>query len=91
MFADLDWKNFVLGSVVFVTGFAAMGFATTLDLNKKVFGRWNVGHIFGLSTALIGGFIILNSWGLLTRVKETIEEIPVIGGVTTLVEETVTV
>ena len=91
MLEDIDFKKFFLGGIIFITGFTAMGYATGLDLNEKRFGRFNIGHVLGLVTALAGGAILIDSWGLLTTVKETVEEIPIAGGLVTVTEDLVTV
>lgn len=90
MLGNVNFRTMILGGVVFITGFGAMGYAKGLDLNKKIFGRFNLGHIFGFVTAAAGAFILIDSWKVLRTVKETVEEIPIAGGLVTVTEDLVT-
>lgn len=90
MLGNANFRTMILGGVVFITGFGAMGYATGLDLNKKIFGRFNLGHIFGFVTALAGGFILINSWSLLRDAKTTLEDVIPGGEIIGVIEETVT-
>jgi len=90
MLGNANFRTMILGGVVFITGFGAMGYATGLDLNKKIFGRFNLGHIFGLVTTLAGGFILINSWSLLRNAKNSLEDMLPGGELIGIIEEQVT-
>ena len=87
---DANIRTVVLGAIVVVSGLAAMGRSSPLDLNRKIYGKYNLGHAFGFVTALCGTFIVINSISILRNAKNSLEDMLPGGELIGVIEEQVT-
>jgi len=87
---DANIRTVVLGAIVVVSGLAAMGRSGPLDLNRKIYGKLNLGHAFGFVTALCGTFIVINSISILRNAKTSLEDMLPGGELIGVIEEQVT-
>jgi len=87
---DANIRTVFLGAIVVVSGLAAMGRSSPLDLNRKIYGKYNLGHAFGFVTALCGAFIVINSISILRNAKNSLEDMLPGGELIGVIEEQVT-
>jgi hypothetical protein len=87
---DANIRTVFLGAIVVVSGLAAMGRSSPLDLNRKIYGKFNLGHAFGFVTALCGLFIVINSISILRNAKNSLEDMLPGGELIGVIEEQVT-